>query len=136
MIKSEATKMKRPLKTHGLSSKKHFDLKTIPFRHLVYAILLLNLLMIVLVIFYSRLLPPQVPLLYGLPRGEAQLTQPILLILPITISSLFLLLNTTFAVFTKSDFLKNALVASGLFVSILSLITVIRIITAVVVVLK
>ena len=111
-----------------LGPKKIFNTRNIPYIYPALIILLVNVLLIIIIILISNRLPPQVPLYYGIPRGERQLVSPLALILPIALSSLFITLNSVFAYFTKTVFLKNILVIGGFFASLLSVITVIKII--------
>jgi hypothetical protein len=111
-----------------LTSKNGFNKKNIPYIYPTLIILAINIVFIVTIIFITNKLPPQVPLYYGFPRGELQLASPIALVLPLALSSLFITLNSIFAYFTKSVFLKNILVIGSFFASLLSAITVIKII--------
>lgn len=131
MKKKNKAPMKNGITKMSIGIEKHFDKKNIPFLYPTLLTLLINIISIILIVFAYKKLPPQVPLYYGLTRGERQLVQPLVLILPISISSLFVALNSIFAYFTKSVFSKKILVVSGFFISVLSLITVIRIITTI-----
>lgn len=102
--------------------------KKIPFRKLVYAALVINLLTAVLIIAIRSLLPPVVPLLYGLPAGAQQLVKtPFLLIVPL-IAQLITLGNILLTLTTKDIFFKKTLVVTSIFISILSTITIVKII--------
>jgi hypothetical protein len=105
----------------------NINLNSIPFMYLTLIVLLINILIIIFIIVYSPNLPPQSPLYYGLPRGEKQLAPPLSLILPILISSLFVAVNSIIAYYANSKYLKNILVLAGLFISLLSVITVVQI---------
>lgn len=80
-----------------------------------------------LAVFWAKL-PPQVPLFYSRPLGEAELANPLFLLLPLLLSILFLVVNLVVARFIESDFLKRALVLGATLSSLLASITVIRII--------
>lgn len=82
---------------------------------------------LILAIFWAKL-PPQVPLFYSHPAGEAELANPLYLVFPLILSILFLVLNLALARFIESDFLKRALVLGATLASILASITVVRII--------
>lgn len=91
--------------------------------------LLFNIALIIIIIFViTPGQPPQVPLYYGLPRGEQQLTSSLSLTLPIAIASLFITLNSIVAYFTKLIFLKKILIFGSFFASLLATITVINIV--------
>lgn len=82
---------------------------------------------LVIAIFWVKL-PPQVPLFYSRPAGEAELAHPLFLIIPLALSVVFLFLNLLLARFIESDFLKRALVLGATLPAILASITIIRII--------
>ncbi len=82
---------------------------------------------VILAIFWVKL-PPQVPLFYSRPLGEAELANPLFFLFPLILSACFLLINLMLARFIESDFLKRALVLGAALSSILASITVIRII--------
>lgn len=111
-----------------LSAKKNFNKKNIPFIYPTLIILIINVTFILATIILSKKLPPQIPLNYGFPRGDRQLASPLSLVLPIILASLFITLNSIFAYFTKQIFLKNILVIGSFFASLLSAITIVKII--------
>ena len=121
--------MKMPEKRFSLHLKKELSIGNIPYFYGMLIMLSVNVLVITLLIIFLKKLPPQVPLFYGLPRGEVQLAPPISLVYPLVLSSLFLVINSVFATLSKSPFSKKVFVVGGIFISILALITVIRIIT-------
>lgn len=73
-------------------------------------------------------LPPKVPLLYGQPAGEGQLVPTLGLLVAPGVSLAIILINTVVGFFIKDKFLKKALAVSALFMSILTTITVLKII--------
>jgi beta-lactamase regulating signal transducer with metallopeptidase domain len=129
MNKKSGLKMKMPEKRLSLRLKKEFSVGNIAYFNSMLIMLFVNISVIVLIIIFLKKLPPQVPLFYGLPRGEVQLTHPVSLVYPLVLSSLFLVINSVFASLSKSPFSKKVFVVGGVFISILALITVIRIIT-------
>ena len=129
MNKRVGLKMKMPEKQFSLRVKKELSISNIPYFYGILLMLSVNVLVITLLIIFLNKLPPQVPLFYGLPRGEVQLSAPISLIYPLVLSSLFLIINSVFATLSKSPFSKKVFIGGSVFISILALITVIRIIT-------
>ena len=109
-------------------SKTRLISKNIPHIYLILTALAINVVLIIATILLSSKLPPQTPLYYGLPRGERQLSAPTSLILPLALSSLFIAVNSIIANFSKNQFLKNTLIAASLFSSLLSVVTVVKII--------
>jgi hypothetical protein len=58
----------------------------IPFLKLVLLTILANLILIILIVIFKNRIPPQVPLFYGLPRGDKELSTNIGLVIPSAIS--------------------------------------------------
>ena len=80
-----------------------------------------------LAIFWQKL-PPQVPLYFSKPRGEAQLAPTIFIFLPLLISLLLLFTNSWLAqTLSVYPLLKRILALSGTVVCILSALTAFRI---------
>lgn len=101
----------------------------IPFKNIILAALLTNILAIGLVFLMRKnYLPPEVPLFYGLPEGEAQLAPSINLIFPSILSLVVISLNILLISVIKDGFLKNTLSIVSLIVTFFSLITTIKIV--------
>lgn len=109
--------------------RKDFEKYKIPYIHLSLAFLFINICLIIFTLLISNHIPPQVPLYYGLPRGEKQLVSSISLILPMALSSMFVAINSIISYFIVSSFLKKVLIFGSYFTAILSIITVIQIIS-------
>lgn len=93
-----------------------------------YFSIVINISLILLILLIQKFLPPELPLLYGKPIGEEQLTGRLgLTIAPIV--SLFITLTNMFISSQVTDaFLKKVLSITSLFISILSAITVVKVI--------
>lgn len=89
---------------------------------------LINVVNISLVFALQKNLPPEVPLFFGLAKGEEQLTTKIGLIIPGVASLFTTLLNLFLSFLTDKDFLQKMLIFTALATSIISFITVIKII--------
>ncbi|HJY98278.1 MAG TPA: hypothetical protein VJ227_01035 [Patescibacteria group bacterium] len=100
----------------------------VPFKGNFYLSASLNLLTVVVYFAASNFLPPVAPLLYGHPEGEAQLVPKLGLLLAPATAFLITLINVFLALLVKSDFLQKILVVSALLISLLTTITVLRII--------
>ncbi len=102
-------------------------------KEFVLAAFILNLVTIITVIIlgYLNRLPPQVPLFYGSAEGDAQLTANWLLIIPSTVSVVFLLINVGLSFFLKDEFLKKTLIIATVALAFLSTVTTIKIISLV-----
>ncbi len=88
---------------------------------------LVNLIVISLIVIFKHRLPPVVPLFYGLPTGEGQLASNLFLILPPAVALIILLTNNFLAHLVKDSFLQKILICAGLTITILSLVTCVRI---------
>jgi len=109
--------------------RKDIEKYKILYIHTSLIFLFINICLIISILVISNHIPPQVPLYYGLPRGESQLGSSLSLILPISLSSIFVAINSIISYFTVSSFLKKVLIIGSYFTVILSIITVIQIIS-------
>lgn len=98
------------------------------FKKYVYFSIGLNVLTVLVVLIFKKEIPPIVPLLYGRAIGESQLVNlPGLLIAP-GVSLFITILNLFLSSMTQDLFLKKVYVATAFLVSLLTTITVIKII--------
>lgn len=110
----------------GKNRKK--TIEEIPFKTEVSYFLGANLFMIALSLAIFKLLPPEIPLFYGLPTGSSQIASKWLLSTPSVVSILIIIVNIGFARIVKSEFLKKTLIFSAMFITVLSIITTLKII--------
>lgn len=113
-----------------MSAKKRI-LKKIPLNPQLVGLWGFNLLVIGFVFLVMDRLPPEVPLFYGKPRGEEQLVGRVMLVLPPAVSMLIALSNAIIIRLTKDVFLKNVLLGLAVTATLLSTITVFKIINLV-----
>ncbi len=104
------------------------NLDRLPYKNCVYGAFAVNAILIILIFIFKTHLPPQIPLYYGLARGEQQLAENIYLSIPSLASSLILIANLVLAYFIKDEFIQKTLVISALAGSLLATITVTKII--------
>lgn len=102
-------------------------LQTIPFPEVTIFIFIINLIVLMLYFFIRSHLPPEVPLLYGLPNGGEQLVKRDLLISPIIASLFIVVLNSILITTTKDNFSQKALLYLMIATSLLGIVTVIKI---------
>lgn len=100
---------------------------------LVYGIwylraILISGLLAILVLILQGLLPPEIPLYYGLPKGQDQLASTISLTVPSLISIFIAILNFVISLFVKDDFMHKMLIFTTYTCLFLSAITTIKII--------
>lgn len=99
-----------------------------PFKTLVVSALTINIVSVLAFIFLKRLLPPVAPLLYGRPSGAGQLLPALGLLVAPSLSICLIIINGAVANFTDDSFSKKLLVASAFMVSLLTTITVFKVI--------
>lgn len=110
------------------NSKIKFYWDKLPLKESIYTSFGISVFLILMVFVLQGFLPPQVPLFYGEPVGENQLVLPIFLSLAPLFALTMTLINTFIASKIKDDFTQKVLIVSSLFISILSFITLLRII--------
>ena len=104
---------------------------TIPFRKVFLLLIGSNLLGLILILLSQRSLPPLIPLLYGLPKGENQLVPKILLVVPFCTAALITLINIVLIKISQDNFSQKALLYLSVSVNILALFTVFKIVNLV-----
>ena len=107
--------------------QKKLSIERIPFKNFVYASFTISIVGIVLIVLLQNKLPPEVPLLYGLPEGEEQLTTSLGLVIPLVSSLIITILNITAVFFLQNSFLRKTLVLGAFAISFLSFITTVKI---------
>lgn len=100
----------------------------LPLVGYIYASFVLIILTATAVGLTFNNLPPVVPLLFGLPTGMEQLVKTPFLFAAPGSALIITILNTVIAVYLKDEYLKKILAVSSLFISLLSAITVVKII--------
>ena len=94
-------------------------------------IFVLNIVIILFVILAQNNLPPVLPLFYGMPYGKEQLADKILLILPPLIAMGVAIVSSLLVKVLKDDFLQKVLLVAMYTATLLSIITIIKIISLV-----
>ncbi|OGM26741.1 hypothetical protein A3D00_00540 [Candidatus Woesebacteria bacterium RIFCSPHIGHO2_02_FULL_38_9] len=103
-------------------------MKRLSFSKFILASVTVNLITGALVLILLNHIPPQAPIFYGRPQSEKQLADKLTLILPPFISTIFAVVNFFIIKIVKDDFLKKVLMGVTISVTILSTITVVKII--------
>ncbi|HLE49203.1 MAG TPA: hypothetical protein VI819_04220 [Patescibacteria group bacterium] len=107
---------------------KTVKLSKLPFITLTFSFLLANIIVIIGVLLFQKNLPPEIPLNYGLPRSTKQLAMPLEIIIPLIISLLIIIINNILAMITENNYLKRVLIIASYFTTIMSIITVVKIV--------
>lgn len=109
--------------------KKFLTKIDLPFKNYILVSIGVNVLIIIAVLVLRKdVLPPEVPLFYGLPEGQEQLTNSFALIFPSIVSIFITVLNSIIASFIHDGFLKKSLIVSGIFSVFFPLATILKII--------
>jgi len=121
-------------------NKFHFKLKKVPvikidprfeklpLRHLFIISLIINGVLVLSGLLAKFILPPEIPLYYGLPKNEDQLAKSIYIILPALISILITFTNTVLSIISTSIYLKKTLAFASISITILSIVATYKII--------
>lgn len=102
--------------------------KKVIYRNYFLAAIIINVGVVLTLFLFRSALPPLVPLFYGRPMGEAQLTKTLGLLIAPGASILITILNLCLSLWVKDDFLKKLLAISAIVISALTIITIIKII--------
>lgn len=102
--------------------------KNLPFLPYIYISLGTSILVVLVVLLVQRFLPPQVPLFYGAPASEKQLTSSLGLIIPSLASIIISVFNVSLTFLAKDIFIKKTLVLTTFLISIFAAITTVKII--------
>lgn len=125
MARKKPIKRAVPIK---IIKRNKFSIKSIPLVKFLYAAFILGFLNIATTLLLQGILPPEVPLYYGLAKSQEQLTTSFGLIIPGAITLGVTILNTFLAYVLGNNFLQKTLVLSAFSVSIISFIATIEII--------
>lgn len=103
-------------------------IQKLPLVGYVYASFVLITLSATVIAATLSNLPPVIPLFFGRPAGAGQLVPTFGLFIAPGAALIITLLNTILAIYLTDNFLKKILAVSSFFISLLSVITIIKII--------
>ena len=106
-------------------------MKKIKLPKVILFSILLNILVVMLIFILKNKIPPEVPLFYGRPQTEKQLASSLMLSFPPLLSLAFCIINLLISKLIKDEFPQKVLMGISILVTVLSTITVIKIITLV-----
>jgi hypothetical protein len=113
----------------GIKTKLTQLFRDLPLKKSLYVSLVLAVIDIFIVLLLKRRLPPEVPLFYGLPEGEGQLTTSSFGLLITGVFSLSVIaLNTSAALFVNDEFIQKTLMFTESVVAFMCLFTTLEII--------
>lgn len=90
--------------------------------------IILSFVTLVIGLAAQFILNPEIPLFYGLPQTEEQLSPAIFILIPATVSFLVVIINSYLSSKTADSYLKKCLAVTSIACSILSFIATIKII--------
>jgi len=108
--------------------KSKLSIQRIPFVKFLYIAFIIGIFNILTILLVQQFLPPEVPLYYGLAKGQEQLTTSLGLITPGLVSLGIAIINTFIAYAISNDFLQKTLVITAFSTSIISFIATIEIV--------
>lgn len=95
----------------------------LPLKKLNIFAFIISIITVIVGLISQIILPPEIPLFYGLPQNSAQISPSILIILPSSIAILMTSVNILISMYISDNYLKKALVFTSLLIAILSAIT-------------
>ncbi len=102
--------------------------KKIAFNNYYLTAFIVSVFLIAIILILSGFLPPVVPLFYGRPVGETQLVTSYLLVIAPGVSLVVSGVNLLISMWVKDVFTKRILAITTLVVSLITVITVVKII--------
>lgn len=100
----------------------------LPLKSLFVISIIISVLFILLGLISQLILPPQIPLFYGLPKNNEQLAQSLFIVIPSLISLLITIINAIISINIDGIYLKKALAFASISVCLLSVIATYKII--------
>lgn len=100
----------------------------LPLKYLFVISFFINLIFILFGLASTFILPPEIPLFYGLPKNSAQLAKSLYIIIPAAVSMVITIVNAVISINIESQYLKRAMAFASLSVTILSVIATYKII--------
>ncbi|MFZ3301434.1 MAG: hypothetical protein WA152_01820 [Microgenomates group bacterium] len=112
----------------GVGIKIDSRFEKIPLKSLFLISIIVNILFILLGLVSQLVLPPEVPLFYGLPKNSEQLAPSLFIIVPAVISLFITVVNAVISINVDSTYLKKTLAFASISVCLLSVIATYKII--------
>jgi len=100
----------------------------LPLKNFIIVSFFVNIVCLILSFLSKIILPPEIPLFYGLPQNQEQITKSFYLFLPSGISLVLTVINTYISLSINNIYLKKILAMATFLLTILSTVTLIKII--------
>jgi hypothetical protein len=105
--------------------------KKVVLNNCFLAAIIINVLCVAVIFIFKEFLPPVVPLFYGKPAGDGQLIPTLGLIVAPVVSLIITFINLGLNIIIKDIFLKKILAVAAIFLTLITTITVVKIISLV-----
>ncbi len=99
------------------------NFEKLPLTNLYIISIAISLITIVVGLISQIILPPEIPLFYGLPQTEGQLSHSIFIIIPSAISFSITIINSVLATKIHDTFIKKTFAFTSIAIAILAAIT-------------
>jgi len=103
----------------------------LPLKNLIIFSLATNLLFLLIAGLSTFILPPEIPLFYGLPKTSEQLVKSFLITIPSLITFILTIINSVIAINIEGQYLKKALAFVTILLTVLNIVTTYKIIALV-----
>jgi hypothetical protein len=100
----------------------------LPLKQLFTISVSVSFIFVALGLLSQFILPPEIPLFYGLPKNSQQLAPSIFVILPSVISMLLTIVNAIISINTDGVYLKKSLAFASIAICLLSIIATYKIV--------
>lgn len=128
MAVKKRMKLSKKLIVSGEKALKSKEKILLPFRKYLFITIVINILLIAVSFLIQQWLPPEIPLFYGQVQGSKQLAPSLGIAIPALVSLVILSINLLISQLVAADFLKKILIITAISLSLLSLITTLKII--------
>lgn len=114
--------------TNRVTIKINPRLEKLPLKSLFISTFVINGLVIAVSLLSRYILPPEIPLFYGLPKNESQLASSIYIILPSVVSIIITAINLTISLLTDNQYFKKVFAIASVSITALGVIATLKII--------
>ncbi len=104
------------------------EFEKLPLKNVYFFSLFFSAIIFIISLVSQFILPPQIPLYFGLPQTSDQLASSFMIIVPSLSSILIIIINILIAINLNDNYIKKTLAFGSISVFILSAITTIKII--------
>lgn len=100
----------------------------IPLKSLFTISIIINVVIALVGLTSTFILPPEIPLFYGMPKNDSQLVPSFMIILPSLITLILTIFNLILAIKLNGQYIKKALAFTSISLTLLNIIATLKII--------